>query len=149
MIDRPEVTSGYGRLYLSPGVTTYGPVPGGDQTSVFGSNIAEIVTLAADANVVFDPSFGRANDEIVILGNSGDYNISANVAGITINSDNGAQLRLPAFGSGGGIEIQFTNGSVQLETDDGGNSFHLIGSAGVQDIVGTAAAISSAIMTFA
>ena len=143
------MTSGYGRLYLSPGVTTYGPVPGGDQTSVFGSNIAEIVTLAADANVVFDPSFGRANDEIVILGNSGDYNISANVAGITINSDNGAQLRLPAFGSGGGIEIQFTNGSVQLETDDGGNSFHLIGSAGVQDIVGTAAAISSAIMTFA
>ena len=140
---------GVGRLYLNPGNLTYGPVPGGDLTQIFGSNLTERVTLSANANAALDSSFVRGNDVIVFLGNSGDYDVSANLAGITISSDNGAQLRLPSFGTGGGLQIQFENGAVQLATDDGGNTFHLIGATGEQEITGTAAAISSAIMTFA
>jgi hypothetical protein len=141
--------SGRGQLYLNPGNQTYGPVPGGDLTQITGSNQAERVTLAANANVSFDPSFVRGNDVIVVLGNSNNYNISANVAGITISSDNGAQFRIPAFGEGGGLQIQFNNGAVQLGTDDGGETFQLTGTAGVQDITGSVVAIGYAIMTFA
>lgn len=148
-IDAPAITSGRGQLYLNPGNQTYGPVPGGDLTLIYGSNQAESVTFAANAHVIFDPSFVRGNDVIAILGNSGSYNIGSTVAGITITSGNGALFRIPAFGTGGGLKIQFDNGIAELDTDDGGNSFQLVGAAGVQEITGTFAGISSAIMTFA
>jgi VCBS repeat-containing protein len=148
VIDLVDSPSGQGRLFLTPGSETYGPVPGGDLTQIGGSNLAERVTLAANANVIFDPSFVRGDDYIVILGNSGNYNISANVAGITISSGNGAQLRIPAFGTGGGLHIEFSNGVAGLGTDDGGETFQIAGAFGVQDITGTTAAIS-AHLTFA
>lgn len=75
---RHEVTSsrtgapGSGLLYLSPGNQTYGPVLGGDLTNLFGSSLAERVTLAADANVILDPSLVRGNDLIIIDGASSD-----------------------------------------------------------------------------
>jgi hypothetical protein len=56
------------RLYINPGNLTYGPVPGGEVTEIFGSNQAEKVWFAANANVLLDPSFVRGNDAIVILG---------------------------------------------------------------------------------
>jgi len=72
------------RLYINPGNMTYGPVPGGEMTEIFGSNQAERVWLSANANTLLDPSFVRGNDAIVILGVSGNYSIAATVAGITI-----------------------------------------------------------------
>jgi hypothetical protein len=141
--------SGRGQLYLNPGNQTYGPVPGGDITTINGSNLAERVTLAADANVAFDPSFVRGNDVIVIQGSSANYSIASNVAGVTISSSNGAQFRIPAFGAGGGLQIQFNNGVAQLATDDGGNSFELVGAAGVQEITSTSTSIGTGFMTFA
>jgi Ca2+-binding RTX toxin-like protein len=140
---------GSGQLYLNPGNQSYGPVPGGDVTNVNGSNLAERVILAADANVAFDPSFVRGNDVVVIQGSSGNYNISANVAGITISASNGAQFRIPSFGTGGGLQLQFSNGVADIETNDGGNSFHLVGASGSQAITGTSVAIGTSFLTFA
>jgi hypothetical protein len=144
-VEPVESTNGRGQLFLNPGNLTYGPVPGDDLTQIFGSNLTELVTLASNANAALDPSFVRGNDLVVILGDAGDYDVSANVAGITISSDNGAQVRIPAFGADGGLMVQFNNGTVLLDSNDGGNSFQLVGAGKVQEITGTAAAI----MTFA
>ena len=136
-------TGGVGRLFLTPGSQGYGPVPGGDVTEIIGSNQAERISFAADINAVLDPSFVRGNDTIVVLGNSASYNISSTVAGITITSTNDAFLRIPAFGTGGGLNIVFNNATFTLGTDDGGNSFQLTGSNGVLDISGTGVAIGT------
>jgi len=131
------------RLYINPGNTTYGPVPGGEVTEIIGSNQAERVWLSANANTILDPSFVRGNDAIVILGLSGNYSVAATVAGITITSGNGANIRIPAFGDGGGIRIDFNNGTFNLGTDDSGATFQLTGPSGVQEIGNTPAAIGS------
>lgn len=136
-------TGGFGRLFLIPGSQTYGPVPGGDLTEIVGSNQAERITLAADVDAVFDPSFVRGNDTAVVLGNAGNYNISSTVAGISIAASNGASVRIPAFGTGGGLTLIFNNGTFHLGTDDGGSSFQLTGTTGVLDIGGTAVAIGT------
>jgi hypothetical protein len=145
----PGGALGRGMLFLNPGNQSYGPVPGGDLTNVFGSNLAERITLAADANVILDPSFVRGNDVIIVDGASSDYKISANVAGLTISSTNGAQIRFPSFGTGGGLQVQFSDGAAEFDTDDGGSSFRLVGFSGVQEITGSAVAINSSVLTFA
>ncbi|MCB2047898.1 MAG: hypothetical protein KDE32_06680 [Novosphingobium sp.] len=94
-------------------------------------------------NAILDPSFVRGNDAIVIFGRSSNYDISATVAGVTITSDNGANIRIPAFGTGGGLEIIFNDGQFELGTDDGGNTFQLNGAAGSQEIGNAAVAIGS------
>lgn len=131
------------RLYINPGNMTYGPVPGGEQTEIVGSNQAERVWLAGNANAVFDPSFVRGNDAIVILGLASNYSIAATVAGVSITGGNGANIRIPAFGAGGGLRIDFNNGSFNLGTDDGGVTFHLTNPGGTQEIGNTPAAIGS------
>lgn len=125
------------RLYLIPGSQSYGPVPGGEVSNTFGSNQAEKLSLAANAHVVFDPSFVRGNDWIVILGNAADYDISANVAGITITSDSGANIRIPAFDNSGGLKIEFNDVELRLVTDSNGATFLLEGDGGSQVIDGT------------
>ena len=131
------------RLYINPGNTTYGPVPGGELTEIVGSNQAERVWLAGNANAMLDPSWVRGNDTAVILGLSTNYSISATVAGITITSGNGANIRIPAFGTDGGLKIQFNDGFFQLGTDDGGTTFTLTGDKGAQEIGNTPAIIGS------
>ena len=91
----------------------------------------------------------RGNDTIVILGSAETYTIASSIAGITIKSASGAHIRIPAFGTTGGLQIRFDDGEGHLATDDGGNTFHLSGNAGVQDIGSVAVSINSAIMTFA
>ncbi len=130
------------RLYINPGNTTYGPVPGGEQTEIIGSNQAERVWLAANANAMLDPSFVRGNDAIVVLGLARNYSISATVAGITITSTGGANIRIPGFGSGG-LRIDFNDGTFNLGTDDSGVSFQLTGPSGVQEIGNAPAAIGT------
>ncbi len=122
------------RLYINPGNKTYGPVPGGELTDIIGSNQAERIWLARNANVTLDPSWVRANDTAVILGLSTNCSISATVAGITITSGNGASIRIPAFGTDSGLKIQFNDGFLDLGTDDGGTTFQLTGATGAQEI---------------
>lgn len=131
------------RLYINPGNITYGPVPGGEVTEIVGSNQAERVWLAANVKATLDPSFVRGNDAIVILGVSSNYSITATVAGTIITSENGANIRIPGFGTGG-LRIVFNNGTFDLGTDDAGASFQLTGPGGVQDIGNIAAIIGSA-----
>lgn len=138
-----ESNSGRGQLYLSSGNQTYGPVPGGDLTQIFGSNLAERVILASDANAILDPSFVRGNDVIAVLGPSHDFQISSSVAGVTIISIDDGEIRIPAFGSGSGLQIQFGDGIFQLSTDDGGNTFNLTGASGAQKIGITPTSIGS------
>ncbi len=133
----PDISEvGTARLYLTPGGQGYGPIPGGDISETFGSNQAEKITMAKDARVVLDSSFGRGNDWIDILGVSGDYKIVATVVGITITSDNGANIRIPSFGEGGGLKLEFNDATYQLITRDGGGSFKLEGN-GVTQTLGT------------
>lgn len=47
------------------------------------------------------------------------------------------------------MQIQFSDGVADIETDDGGNSFRLAGYSGVQDIIGTSVEIDSSVLTFA
>ena len=131
------------RLYINPGNTTYGPVPGGEVTEIIGSNQAERVWLAADADAMLDPSFVRGNDTIVILGQASNYSIAATVAGITITSAGGASIRIPAFGEGGGLRIDFNSGTFNLGTDDDGTTFQLTGTTGVQEIGNSPAVVGS------
>jgi hypothetical protein len=131
------------RLYINPGNTTYGPVPGGEVTEIIGSNQTERVWLAGNASAMFDPSFVRGNDTIVILGLARNYSIAATVAGITITSGNGANIRVPAFGTGGGLRIDFNDGTFNLGTDDSGVTFKLTSSGGVQEIGNSASVIGS------
>ncbi len=130
------------RLYLSPGSQSYGPVPGGEVSQTFGSNDAERLTLAANANVVLDPSFVRGNDCIVILGEPGSYNIVATVVGITITSSNGANIRIPAFGNTGGLKLDFNGEVFDIGTYDGGTTFFLEGASSTQDIGSTPSPIT-------
>lgn len=131
------------RLFINPGNTTYGPVPGGEVSEIVGSNQTERVWLSVNANALFDPSFVRGNDSIVILGLAGNYSIAATVAGINITSTGGAIIRIPAFGAGGGLKIDFNNGSFNLGTDDGGVTFQLTSAGGVQEIGNSPSAIGS------
>lgn len=131
------------RLYINPGNTTYGPVPGGELTEIIGSNQVERIWLSGNANSILDTSWVRGNDTAVILGLSSNYSISATVAGITITSANGANIRIPAFGTGGGLTIQFNDGIFQLGTDDGGTTFQLTGANGAQEIGNTPSLIGS------
>ena len=131
------------RLYINPGNTTYGPVPGGEMTEIVGSNQAERIWLAGNSNSILDPSWVRGNDTAVILGLSSNYSISATVAGITITSGDGANIRIPAFGTDGGLKIQFNDGFFDLGTDDGGTTFQLTGATGSQEIGNVPALIGS------
>ncbi len=131
------------RLYINPGNTTYGPVPGGEVTEIIGSNQAERVWLAADADAMLDPSFVRGNATIVILGQASNSSIAATVAGITITSAGGASIRIPAFGEGGGLRIDFNSGTFNLGTDDDGTTFQLTGTTGVQEIGNSPAVVGS------
>ena len=114
------------RLFIPVGTQTYGPIPGGaDTTEAIGSNTAEIVSIAANGNVSLDASFVRGNDCIKILGLAGDYTVQANAAGITIlgkagTPSAGANIRIPAFAAGIGLKIDFSNISdVVLKSADG------------------------------
>ncbi len=114
------------RLYIPVGTQTYGPIPGGaDTTEAIGSNTAEIVSIAANGNVLLDASFVRGNDCIKILGLAGDYTVQSSAAGITLlgkagTPSAGANIRIPAFAAGDGLKIDFTNISdVDLSTTDG------------------------------
>jgi hypothetical protein len=131
------------RLFIPVGTQTFGPIPGGvDITETIGSNTAEIISIAANGNVLLDGSFVRGNDCIKILGNSGDYSISASVAGITITAANGAVIRIPSFGPSGGLKIDFLDvQDVDLFTDDG-TVFKLDGPILDQTITSTSAPLS-------
>jgi hypothetical protein len=107
------------RLFVPAGTQTYGPVPGGSGSEVVGTNAAERISLAADANVVLDASFVRGNDTLAILGPSTSYAVSSSVAGIAITSAAGAHIRIPAFGVGGGVTLQFSDLALSLATTDG------------------------------
>jgi hypothetical protein len=116
------------QLFVPSGTQTYGPVPGGTGSEVIGSNGAERISLAADANVVLDASFVRGNDSLVILGPSASYAVASSVAGIAITSATGAHIRIPAFSIGGGVTLQFSDMSLPLATTDG-TTFTLGGQA--------------------
>lgn len=92
---------------------------------------------------MLDPSFVRGNDTIVILGQASNYSIAATVAGITITSAGGASIRIPAFGEGGGLRIDFNSGTFNLGTDDDGTTFQLTGTTGVQEIGNSPAVVGS------
>lgn len=128
------------RLFVPAGTQTYGPVPGGAGSEVTGTNAAERISLAADANVVLDASFVRGNDTVAILGPSTSYAVSSSVAGIAITSAAGAHIRIPAFGTGGGVTLQFSDVSLPLATLDG-TTFTL----GGQTITGSPLMIGSAL----
>ncbi|MCB2061990.1 MAG: hypothetical protein KDE25_00755, partial [Novosphingobium sp.] len=133
-------------LYIPIGTQTYGPIPGGpDVTAAIGSNQAEIIKIAANGNVTVDGSFVRDNDCLEILGLSGDYLISANVAGITLTGkagtpSAGALIKIPAFDSDGGIKLTFNDVEAALTTADG-TTFVLDGPSN-QTITGTEAAVN-------
>ncbi|MCB2048882.1 MAG: tandem-95 repeat protein [Novosphingobium sp.] len=107
------------RLFIPGGTQTYGPVPGGSPSEVIGTNAAERISLAADANVVLDASFVRDNDTLVILGPSTDYAVASTVAGVILTSAAGAYIRIPAFAADGGVTLEFADVTLQLTTTDG------------------------------
>ncbi len=108
-------------LFIPAGTQGYGPVPGGAGSLVTGSNAAERIVLAADAQVVLEASFVRGNDTVAVLGNSASYAIAGSVAGILITSAAGAYIRVPSFAPGGGIALEFSDRTLQLTTSDGVN----------------------------
>lgn len=111
--------SSFGTLFVPSGTQTYGPVPGGTGSLVIGTNAGERITLAGDANVVLEASFGRGNDTAVIQGLSTAYAVSASVAGVTITSAAGAHIRIPAFAAVGGVTLEFSDTTLELTTSDG------------------------------
>ncbi len=117
--DSSMATASLAGLFVPAGTQTYGPVPGGAGSLVTGTNAAERISLAADANVVLDASFVRGNDTLVILGNSTGFAIASSVAGLAITSAAGAHIRIPAFVQGGGLTLQFDDATFQLSTTDG------------------------------
>ena len=129
------------RLYIPSGSQDYGPIPGGQISETFGSNAAEVVSIAANGNVSLDASFVRGNDCIEILGNSSDYSISGNLAGILITSASGATIRIPSFAPGGGLKITFNDVEVDLVTVNG-SEFVVVGPDEEQVITGTSSPLT-------
>jgi hypothetical protein len=139
------------RLYIPVGTQTYGPIPGGvDTTEAIGSNTAEVISIAANGNVILDASFVRGNDCIKILGLAGDYLVQANAAGIVLTGKAGtpaagASISIPAFAAGGGLKIDFLNiTDVDLITTNG-TTYQLNGPGSAdQTVTGSAVALSIA-----
>ena len=117
--DSSIAQASFAALFIPPGTQTYGPVPGGTGSTVVGTNAAERITLAGDANATLEASFVRGNDTAAILGLSSSYAVSASVAGVSITSAAGAHIRIPAFDADGGLTLEFSDVTLELTTTDG------------------------------
>lgn len=122
------------RLFLDSG-QTFGNIGGFNSTDVIGTNASEKVFIAADGKAIFDPSFNRGGDEIVILGNAVGYSGALSGSSLLITSTAGASIRIPVGSAG--TTITFSEGSFQLAVAAG--VVHL----GGQTISSTAAPLTS------
>lgn len=113
------------RLFLSSG-QTYGTVGAGSPaTEIFGTLGNETVNVAADGDAIFDASFNKGGDTIVIGGNAASYTASVSGSNIVLTSASGANIVIP-FGSTG-ANIQFADASAArvLKFDTTSNSLKL------------------------
>jgi hypothetical protein len=105
-----------GRLFLKAN-EPYGTI-GHFSTDVFGTADGhEKVFLQSDALVVFDPSFNRGGDEIVIAGNANLFKGARSGSNLLITNDLGAQIFIPAGTVG--AKVTFDNGSFLLAIKNG------------------------------
>lgn len=88
------------RLFLNSG-QTFGTVGAGLATNVFGTSTGnESVSVAADGDVIFDPSFNGGGDVINIGGNAALYTASFSGSNLILTSAAGANITIP-FGTAG------------------------------------------------
>lgn len=122
------------RLYAGPGFS--GEI-GGDGR-VHGSNGAEKITVAdLPGTIVFDASFNRGGDTIVLAGKAADWRIAR--SGSTAVLDDGDTTVVIPVGSAG-IAVNFADGTRTLSFDDATGRFTI----GSQGFDGTFTAIAAA-----
>lgn len=99
------------RLYLDAG-SVYGIIGSFAPTDVIGTNDSETVYVSPNGKAIFDPSFNRGGDEIVIQGDSSFYSAALVGSSILITNDNNASIRIPVGTAG--ATVSFEDGSFDL-----------------------------------
>ncbi|MCB2075261.1 MAG: hypothetical protein H6917_17170 [Novosphingobium sp.] len=102
------------RIFLSEG-ETYGTIGPFSATDVIGTNGNETVYVAGNGNAIFDPSFNRGGDEIIIDGDAATFEGARSGSSFLVTGGIGAQIVIPV--GAGGTTLTFDDGSFTLLFD--------------------------------
>ena len=99
------------RLFLTSGQTFNQVGAGSPATEVFGTNANETVVVAADGDAIFDASFNRGGDTIIIGGSAASYTASISGSNLVLTSAAGANIVIP-YGDAG-VSIKFADATAR------------------------------------
>jgi hypothetical protein len=111
------VEHGVARLILKANETqgTIGPY---SQTEIIGTAIGfETVYVEIGGKAIFDPSFNRGGDEIIIQGNSEVFQGVRSGSNLLLTNDFGAEIYIPAGSVG--AKVTFDDGTFLLVVSNG------------------------------